>query len=651
VQRADAAAVTAAETGSPGEAAAAIAAEPATPHGPPTPGPAVRLDRPTTVGPSTNRPEWGSDVVVEMLRRLDVEYFALNPGASFRGLHDSVVNFAANQPGMILCNHEEIAVSVGHGYAKATGRAMAVGLHTNIGLLHGSMSIYNAFADRMPMLILGGTGPMDSTARRPGVDWHHTSNGIGSVVRDYVKWEQQPASVAALPEALLRAWQLAHTEPAGPVYVSLDVGVQEAPVPADLRLPDIARHPLPRPATPPPDAVTEAAAWLLEATRPVILVGDGGRTDAAWSALVELAELVAAPVIQDPRAIAAFPTDHPSSLAGLGPSRRAEVNAVLRGADVVLGLEFQALAGVLHDAASGRTDHYANLAETGRGDAPPPARVVNVSLDHLAVRSWATDFQELVPADIHIAASVEPTVAALVDAVRSLRRDRPAAARAADDRAKELRARRVRLETDWEQRRRERWDARPISMERAVGELGAALGPDREAAVLVRIPNTWASGVWELRRPLSYLGKDGGGGLGSAMAMAVGTALGVSGSGRLVVTVLGDGDALFAPSALWTAAHYRLPTLFVVANNRSYFNDEGHQAHMAVRRQRPAENRWLGMRIEGPEVDYAGLARSLGVEAVGSIERPEDLAAAYATAVSAVREGRPALVDVVIARD
>src|SRR5262249_9657745 len=142
--------------------------------------PGVRLDEQTVATTRPARAEWGSDVVVDMLRLLGVEYVALNPGASFRGLHDSLVNYNANhQPAVILRNHEEVAVAVAHGYAKATGRAMAACLHTNIGLLHGSMPIFNAFVDRSPVLILGGTGPMDATRRRPGVDWNHTSNGLG----------------------------------------------------------------------------------------------------------------------------------------------------------------------------------------------------------------------------------------------------------------------------------------------------------------------------------------------------------------------------------------------------------------------------------------------------------------------------------------
>ena len=612
--------------------------------------PTARLDAPSVTADRPADPQWGSDVVTDMLRGLGVEYLSLNPGASFRGLHDSIVNYGGNErPTMVLCNHEEVAVAVAHGYAKATGRAMAVGLHTNIGLLHGSMGIFNAFADRVPMLILGGTGPMDSTHRRPGVDWHHTSNGMGSVVRDYTKWEQEPGSVAAIPETLLRAWQLANTEPRGPVYVTLDAGLQEERTDGTTTLPDLTRFPLAPPVAPPANAVAQAARWLTSAQHPVILVGDGGRTQADWDSLVRLAELLSAAVLQDISTMAAFPTDHPLFQAGYGPTRRGEVNAALKGADVVLNLNFRTIAGTLRDAESGRTNHYQNLGEAGGRNGQPSARVIGVSLDHYAVRSWATDFQELAPADLPIAASVEATVPALVEAVERELADHPELRRAADARGAGLRTRRAALEAAWEQRRLERWDMAPLSMERVVGELATALGPDRERVSLARIPNTWASGVWDFRRPLSFLGKDGGGGLGSAMGMAVGAAIGLRDADRPVVAFLGDGDALFAPSALWTAAHYKIPVLFVVANNRSYYNDEEHQAHVARVRGRPVENRWLGMRIDEPAVDFAALARSLGVAAFGCVTDPAELASVYAAAVEKFRAGEPVLVDVRIA--
>src|SRR6476646_11888836 len=166
------------------------------------------FDRPVPAG--VNAAGFGSDVVADALRATDIPYIALNPGASYRGLHDSLVNFLGNErPQMLLCLHEESAVAIAHGYAKASGRMMGVVLHSNVGLMHGSMAIFNAWCDRVPMLILGATGPWDAAKRRPWLDWIHTASDQGALVRDYTKWDNQPGSVAAAYEALLRAVQMA----------------------------------------------------------------------------------------------------------------------------------------------------------------------------------------------------------------------------------------------------------------------------------------------------------------------------------------------------------------------------------------------------------------------------------------------------------
>jgi thiamine pyrophosphate-dependent acetolactate synthase large subunit-like protein len=269
----------------------------------------IRLDRPSVEAVRPHAPEWGSDVVAEMLRKLEIEYIALNPGASYRGLHDSIVNYNANQaPGLILCNHEEVAVAIAHGYAKVRGRAMAVAIHSNVGLMHATMGVFNAFEDRMPLLILGGNGPMDATLRRPWIDWVHTTHGQGELVRDFVKWEHQPTSVAATPEALLRAWQIAHVEPTGPVYIDLDAGLQEQRLAgkSPISLPDPAEFPTPRPPAPAPGLVRQAARWLVEADFPVILPGRIAHTRQAWDDLVALAERLGAAVLFERRGSARF---------------------------------------------------------------------------------------------------------------------------------------------------------------------------------------------------------------------------------------------------------------------------------------------------------------------------------------------------------
>ena len=211
---------------------------------------------------------WGSDVIAELLRALEFPYIALTPGASFRGLHDSLVNYLGNaRPELLLCVHEESAVALAHGYARVTGKPLPVALHANVGLMHATMAIFNAWCDRIPMLLLGGVGPIDAVKRRPWVDWIHTSRDLGAIVRGYTKWDDQPASVAAALEAIVRAERIATTLPQGPVYVSLDAALQEEELAQPVVLPALDRYRVAVPAAPPAEAVHEVAEQLRAARR------------------------------------------------------------------------------------------------------------------------------------------------------------------------------------------------------------------------------------------------------------------------------------------------------------------------------------------------------------------------------------------------
>jgi len=224
--------------------------------------------------------EWGSDVIVDMLKAFEIEYVAVNPGSSFRGLHDSLINYGGNHmPEMILCNHEEIAVALAHGYARATGRPMAAVVHNVVGLQHSCMAIYNAWCDRLPVIVLGGTGPMDTTHRRPRIDWVHTASVQGNLVRDFVKWDDQPASVEAIADSFIRAYRLATTDPMGPVYVCYDVDVQEEKLNGAVQVPSLDRYPAPLPMQSPEEGFEKTIRWLLEGKRPVILADWVGRNE------------------------------------------------------------------------------------------------------------------------------------------------------------------------------------------------------------------------------------------------------------------------------------------------------------------------------------------------------------------------------------
>ena len=299
------------------------------------------LERPANLT-GTNAPAFGSDVVADTLRALEIPYIALNPGASYRGLHDSIVNFLGNEtPQMLLCLHEESAVAVAQGYAKVTGKPMAAAVHSNVGLFHATMAIFNAWCDRQPVVVLGATGPVDAVKRRPWIDWIHTARYQGAIVRNYTKWDDQPASPAAAREALIRATWIADTAPKGPVYINLDAEMQEARLAEPLAPIEAARFmPLADPMAS-AELIEAAAAILKAAQRPVILMGRVSRSIDGWNDRVALAEALNAKVISDLKIGCGFPTDHPLH-AGAPASNAMVPEAIeaIKAADVILALDW-----------------------------------------------------------------------------------------------------------------------------------------------------------------------------------------------------------------------------------------------------------------------------------------------------------------------
>jgi thiamine pyrophosphate-dependent acetolactate synthase large subunit-like protein len=556
------------------------------------------------------RPGWGSDLIAEVLRRCDVPYVAMVPGSSYRGLQDSLVNYLGNRlPQMLVCLHEEHAVAIAHGYAKVTGRAMAAALHSNVGLMHAAMAIYNAYCDRAPVLVLGATGPVDASQRRPWIDWIHTSRDQGALVRGYVKWDEQPASPKAGVEATLRAWQIIHAHPRGPAYICYDLSDQEAAVGADFALPEVSRFTtVPEPVA--GDAEIAAAADALRrAKSPVILAGRSSRSGESWNARIALAEHLGAPVITDMKVAAAFPTRHKLHVPGAAQFLSDQQKRMLAGADVVLALDWMDVMGALRQAL------------------PEPAElpvVISATLDDGMLNGWSYDHYALPPVDHRLPCTADRAVAQLCQA----------------------------LGVDVSMAPRATATQGPADLPKgdALGlrELasGVRLAFEGRKPSYLRFPLGWPADETPFDDPQSYFGADGGAGIGSGPGMAVGSALALAGSGRLPVAILGDGDFIMGASAIWTAAHYRIPLLIVVANNRSYFNDEIHQETMAVHRSRPVANRWIGQRLDDPLIDVPAMARSLGAVSPASVTRPQDLAAALETALSAVEAGSVYVLDV-----
>lgn len=573
-------------------------------------GSAVRRDIPQPSEPSDA--VWASDAMADMLRALDIPYLLINPGATFRGLHDSLVNHLGNEnPQMIVVLHEEHAVAIAHGYAKVTGKPLGAILHANVGLMHGSMAIFDAWVDRMPVIVMGATGPVDAVKRRPWIDWIHTAQDQGALVRNFTKWDAQPASIAAAHEALLRAAQIATTAPQGPVYVCFDAALQESRLEEKPVLLDPARYRAPAPARPSDEAVAEAASWLSQARRPVLLMGRVSRNEAGWTERIKLAETLNAQVLTDLKVGAAFPTDHPLHAAPARIFLSAASMAVLKAADVVLSLDWVDLAGTLKQAW---------------GNETVASRVIQVSVDHYSHNGWSMDHFALPPVDLHLLCEPEPAVRLLNQHVQP-RKDAPPPSPAPRGS--------VKPEPDGK-----------LTVPMLAQTLRAVLKDEKVS--LVRLPLSWSGEMWDFRHPLDFLGYDGGGGVGSGPGTSIGSALALKGGDRLPVSVIGDGDFMMGLNALWTAANARIPMLMVVVNNRSFFNDEVHQERVARQRNRPVENRWIGMRIGDPAPDLAMLARGQGLTGIGPVHDVVELERVLTDAAVKVRQGAIVVVDVIV---
>jgi thiamine pyrophosphate-dependent acetolactate synthase large subunit-like protein len=478
-------------------------------------------------------------------------------------------------------------------------------LHSNVGLMHGTMAIFNAWCDRVPMLVLGATGPWDAAKRRPWIDWLHTASDQGALVRDYTKWDNQPASVPAAYEALLRAAQIADTAPRGPTYVNLDAALQEAKIGPLPPLPDVSRFKAPPAVLPSKEVVEKAAKLLSEARNPLILAGRTTRAESDWKNRVAVAEKLKAKVMTDMKAGAAFPTDHLLHPVPPATFLSDEGKKLLREADVVLSLDWVDTAGALKQAW---------------GNEPIGAKVILVSPDAHSHRGWSMDYQGLPPADVYMMCEPDPVLPLLLSEIKPRT--------AAIPERKEL----------------------PPAKDEAVSirALANAFNKETEGleVCLARLPLGWNGAYRHFRHPLDYLGGDGGGGVGAGPGLVVGTGLALKGQKRIAAGILGDGDFLMGVTALWTATHYRIPCLMLIANNRSFYNDELHQERVAKERARPVENKWIGQRIDEPDIDLAAMARAQGAEGIGPVKDIKDLASAIQKAVQAVKDGKVCVVDI-----
>jgi acetolactate synthase I/II/III large subunit len=571
----------------------------------------------------------GGDFMVDVLKTLDLEYLAMNPASNFRGLHEAVINYGMNaRPEILTCAHEEIAFSMAQGYAKMEGKPIAVACHGTVGLQHGAMALYNAWCDRVPVYALIGN-IVDADKRLQYFEWPHSAIDPAAIVRDFLKWDDQPASLQHFAESAVRAYKIAVTPPMAPVLLSLDADLQENPIPDRdrLRIPAFAR------VIPPVGdsaALAEAARLLVAAENPLLICDRMARTPAGMARLVELADLLQCAVV-DIGGRMNFPSRHPLNQSG----RRA---AVVAQADVILAIEMNDLYYATHSLSD-------RIARSTRPLYKPNTRIITLGTRDLYMKSNYQDFGRFNAVDLAIAGDGEASLPALTDQIRRL----------VDPRRKTVFAARGRRLGDAHRILTEQvkanatigWDSQPITTARLCAELYAQIRQEDWSLVGNGIFLSWPQRLWDFDKSYRWNGTSGGSGIGYNAPAAAGAALANKRHGRLSVAIQGDGDLLFVPSTLWTAAHHRIPILYVMHNNRAYHQEYMYLQAMANRRARGITNAHIGTTLTDPNVDFATVARGFGVYAEGPITDPADLGPALQRAVAVVKRGEPALVDVV----
>lgn len=573
----------------------------------------------------------GSDYMVDVFKSLGFDYICANPGSSFRGLHESFINYGGNQsPELLTCCHEESSVAMAHGYFKAEGKPLAVMAHGTVGLQHASMALYNAWCDKVPVYVI--LGNHSDAAIRRAAEWYHAAQDAAAMVRDYTKWDDAPASLTHFAESAVRAYKIALTPPMAPVVLVLDGGLQEHPVAKSDRLP-IPRLTVPAPPQGESGAVEEAARMLVAAESPLLVVDRLARTPNGITLLVELAEALQAGVI-DQGSRMNFPSRHP-----LNQTQRA--GAAVTDADVIVGLEvsdFWSTVNSLRD----------QLHRSTRRLTKPATRMITITTGDLYIRANYQEFRRMQDVDLAIAADGESTLPSLIEAVKRLTtadRRRVFQERGATlAEASRAAAERSRVAASYA------WESSPVSTARLCAEVWSQIkNEDWSLVSSYYSPDvgSWARRLWDFNKSYQWLGHAGGGGVGYGAPAAVGGALANRRHGRLSVAIQTDGDLMYAPGVLWTAAHHKIPLLSVMHNNRAYHMELMHVQRMCNARNRGVDRGTIGSEITNPNIDYAKLAQSLGVYAEGPITNPTDLGPALRRAIAVVKRGEPALVDVV----
>jgi thiamine pyrophosphate-dependent acetolactate synthase large subunit-like protein len=565
----------------------------------------------------------GSDFMADVLRALGIQYLAINPASGFRSLHESIINHLGNKnPEILTCMHEESAAGIAHGYAKAAGKPLGIMMHGTVGLQHATMGIYNAWCDRVPMMIFASNG-LQADKRRPGVEWLHSVQDAGALVRDFVKWDDQPASLQHFAESCVRAWKFTMTAPMEPVMVMCDIELQEDPMhhAGKLQIPKITRPMQPQGDT---AALREAAKLLVAAEKPLIIADRACRSQEGVRLMVELAEALGAPVV-DNGWRTNFPSTHDLELSFMRQS-------LVREADVILLLEVNDPWGNLNS--------FSDPYKTYRPITNGKAKLITISMQDVYQKSNYQDIQRYMPVDLAIGGDAEATLPDLVEAVkRASPGDRSQRIAAYGKQHRQMKERDKEASAVG-------WDASPISTGRLNAELWNAIRNEKWALAMSD-RTSWARRLWPVTEHYQMLGGTGGAGVGGALPISMGAALANRDKGIFTATIQPDGDLMYAPGALWTAAHHKIPLLLVMHNNRCYHQEIMHVQRMAALHGRAPGTSRIGNEITDPNIDFAKVAQGLGVWAEGPITDPARLGPALKRAVAEVKNGRPALLDVV----
>ena len=557
----------------------------------------------------------GSDLMVQVLKDLNIEYIAANPASSFEALQESIVNYGSppnTYPELITALHEESAVDMAHGYAKSQGHPMAVMLHGTVGLQHAAMAIYQCYHDKTPVLIIVGR---DDTFFRQ----EQTANDIAGLTRAFTKWDSQPESLESALSDIQRAFNEAITPPMGPTIVVLDTHIQKEEA-GNLVIPNYQSPVFKKISR---NQARKIAKDLLEAENPRLHVGRL-RTPEGIADAVRLAELTGSSVRTSATAgPMSFPERHP--LCGNGGNIDH---------DYILGLESDGKDASIQGPTLLSNAAHRDLTNIGFGfirePVIPPRRDLSGKND---ITADAESSLPLIINEFETISSSDPNKV-ISNRIESYSKENLNTYQ--DELKKTL------------EKKRKGWNSSPVSLARLYSELWPMI---KDLDWCLSSPTVFSSrhhvGMWDHNKPYSYLGMHGAGGIGYCIGASAGAGLAAKKRGRIVINIQCDGDLNYTPGSLWTAAHHKLPVLTIMHNNRGYHQEVMYLHYMAGVRGRGTDRMHIGTTLRDPFIDYAKLAEAYGMNSEGPIENPDDLKAAFSRGIRSVLDGEPYLIDVI----